>query len=123
MSQGIYPASNELYNIMQFDNGEVFDVVMQNTLYLKYWTNALLGDKHNHRSGSNHHPYHSHGFKLWTLGYGEGNFDVTGRDRLKNPILLSQILTLSFFILSETNYTLIAWNLANSVSSESDTIK
>ena len=80
MSLGISPASNELYNIIQFDNGEVFDIVMQNTVYLKYWTNAFYGNKHNHRSGSNHHPYHSHGFKLWTLGYGEGNFDGTGKD-------------------------------------------
>jgi len=77
IDQGVPPASHELYNIMNFDLGEVFDVVMQNTVYLKYWTNALYGDKHDHRSGSNHHPYHSHGFSFWTLGYGEGNFNET----------------------------------------------
>jgi len=72
--QGIPVESHELYNIMRFDLGDVFDVVMQNTAYLRYWTNAFYGDKHNHRSGSNHHPYHSHGFNFWVLGYGEGNF-------------------------------------------------
>jgi len=74
---GIPPASNELYNIMRFELGEVFDVVLQNSMYLRYWTNAFYGDKHNYRSASNHHPYHSHGFNFWALGYGEGNFNAT----------------------------------------------
>jgi len=81
--QGIPPSSNELINVMKFPLGEVFDVVMQNTVYLKFWTNAFYGNKHNHRQGSNHHPYHSHGFDFWILGYGEGNFDTNVWNGLK----------------------------------------
>jgi len=74
-SQGVSPASLETTNVMQFPLGKVFDVVMQNTVYLEFWVNALYGNKHSHRSGSNQHPYHAHGFDFWTLGYGEGNFN------------------------------------------------
>ena len=81
---GIYPSSHELINVMKFPLNQVIDVVMQNTVYLRFWTNAFYGDKHNSRSGSNMHPYHAHGFDFWTLGYGEGNFNRTVWDSVMN---------------------------------------
>ena len=72
---GISPASVDGTNMMEYPLDAVVDVVYQNTVYIRLYTNAFYGNKHDYRTGSNQHPYHVHGNNHFVIGMGEGTFD------------------------------------------------
>jgi hypothetical protein len=72
---GIGPASVDGTNMMAYPLNAVVDVVYQNTVYIRLYTNAFYGNKHDYRTGSNQHPYHVHGNNHFVIGMGEGTFD------------------------------------------------